>query len=38
METWCLLMWVISSLNAVENESGLLPALAILKDSAPNVK
>ena len=30
-----LLIWVTSGLVAAKNESGLLPALAILKGSAP---
>ena len=35
METPCLLIWAISGLIAVENDSGFLLALAILNDSAP---
>ena len=35
MDTPCLLIWTISGLIAVENDSGLLLALAILNDSAP---
>ena len=35
MDTPCLLMQEIGGLIAVENDSGLLLALAILNDSAP---
>ena len=35
MDTLCLLIWAINSLITVENDSGLLLALAILNDSAP---
>ena len=35
MDTLCLLIRAISGLIAVENNSGLLLALAVLNDSAP---
>ena len=35
MDTPCLLIGVMSGLTAVENESGLLLALAILNESEP---